>query len=98
MQQGALLHQEASHRVVNRRLALFTAALSAASLCKIKSNDKGDIYLICRAFMMQMCKRDLIEMTEYIFNVIGNQHSVAVSNQQACVLHCANKKNNDYTL
>lgn len=40
--------------------------------------------------MMQMCKHDLIEMPEYIFSIMGNQLSVAVSNQQDGVVHCAN--------
>lgn len=46
--------------------------------------------LISQAFVMQMCKYDLIEMTEYIFNVISNQHSVTESNEQAWLLYCAN--------
>lgn len=44
MQQSPLLHQEASHRAINRRLPLFTAVLPAASQCKIKSSDKGNIW------------------------------------------------------
>lgn len=49
--------------------------------------------LICQAFMMQMCKHDLIETAEYI---MANQHSGAVSNQQACV--APHNGNNDCTL
>lgn len=40
--------------------------------------------------MMQMCKRDLIEMHEYTVSIMGNQLSVAVSNQQDRVVHCEN--------